>query len=355
MNRVLAVVIALTLALFAAGSTAAQQHDALVGERFPSFEMAWKSANPETVAARARAAAEVMTGQRLKRRASVVPLKSFDGVSRRMQVNVRDAPGLNIVYMQEYDELRIVDTELAASTEPKSEISQEEALKVAKNVLVELARGKLVDPRHFNWDKVDIASTWIGRGSRDSKAVEKRRVEYRITLRRELNGIELANAGVRIAVHASGRLSGLRLGGVSVASKAGPSGLEEPTGKGRWLRRGAATGDLAARFEREVVPEKAKPKVAWSRVMYVMPETKRTAVVEPLYVVSYSLEFPSDEGNTAISRRKTVGFSLVDPKAAPIDLTPPVRAPEIEKTRKERAVPRQRKVEKTPVPSPAPR
>ena len=58
------------------------------------------------------------------------------------------------------------------------------------------------------------------------------------------------------------------------------------------------------------------------------------AVVEPLYVVSYALEVPSDDGQVAVSRRKTVGLSLVDANARPIDLTPPVRPPQIEKERK---------------------
>jgi hypothetical protein len=69
--------------------------------------------------------------------------------------------------------------------------------------------------------------------------------------------------------------------------------------------------------------------------MYVMPENKRRAVVEPLYVVSYSLEFPTDADETAVSRRKTIGFSLIDSKAPPVDLTPPVRVPVIEQARKQ--------------------
>jgi len=93
--------------------------------------------------------------------------------------------------------------------------------------------------------------------------------------------------------------------------------------------------ELKARFEREVVVKNAKLKVAWSSVLYVMPENRRAALVEPLYAVSYSLEVPSDDGNTAVSRRKTVGFSLSDPNAPSVDLTPPVRAPQLEKTRKE--------------------
>jgi hypothetical protein len=53
-----------------------------------------------------------------------------------------------------------------------------------------------------------------------------------------------------------------------------------------------------------------------------------------MYVVSYSLETPADDGQVAVSRRKTVGLSLVDANARPVDLTPPVRAPTLETGRK---------------------
>ncbi len=326
--------VAAAVALGIGCNASAQPEKPQAAERFASFEMAWPIRKPEAIAARARAAAEAMTGQGLRSPAVVVPIKSAEASRRRMQVTVPGAPALEIIYLADYDELRIVDTELAASAAPEGEMPQDEALKLAKRAFDELARRNLVEPRQYTWDSTDIASTWVGRGSRDGKTAEKKRIEYRITLRRSINGIELANAGVRIVVHASGRVSGLRLGGVAVASKTAGN-VEEPIGKGRWLSRQVATSDLQARFERDVVPEKAKARVAWSRVMYVMPENRRSAVVEPLYVVSYSLEFPTEAGETAVSRRRTVGFSLVDPKAPPVDLMPPVRAPQIEKTLKQ--------------------
>lgn len=329
--RILTLVAATTL--ITAATTAAQQDKVQVPERFASFEMVWPTQKPEAVAVQARAISEVLSGERLRRPALAVPIKSADGSSRRMQVNVPEVPALEITYLREYAEFRIVNTELAASTAPEREIPQEEAVKIARRTVEELAGRKIVDARHYNWENADIASTWVGGGSIDGKSAEKRRIEYRITVRRSINGIELANAGLRIAVHVGGRVSGLRLGGVAVASKVSET-MEEPIGKGRWLTSNVSLGDLQTRFERKMVPERAKARIAWSRVMYVMPENKRTAIVEPLYVVSYSLEVPTDIGEMAVSRRKTAGLSLVDLKAPPVDLTPPVRAPTIEKTRK---------------------
>ena len=260
-------------------TAAAQQQEVERGQRLASFEMTWTQRSVQTITSRAQAAAEVVTGRHLERRGSIISAKSPKEILHRTRLRLPDAPALEVVYLPEYDELRIADKELAASTSPRSEISQEEAIDVAKRTFEALAQRKLVDPRHFNWDKADIASTWV-------------------------------------------------------ASKPGAGELEEPTGAGRWLQRSTTTADLQSRFEREMVPVKAKPKVAWSRVMYVMPENKRTALVPPLYVISYSLEFPGYEGTTVVSRRKTVGLSLVDSKVAPIDLTPPVRMPVTEKIRK---------------------
>lgn len=54
-----------------------------------------------------------------------------------------------------------------------------------------------------------------------------------------------------------------------------------------------------------------------------MPEDVEHVVVEPLYVVSHALRYPGDEGETVMSRRKVLGYSLTDPAAAPIDFTAP--------------------------------
>lgn len=204
----------------------------------------------------------------------------------------------------------------------------DEAKAIARRTFDELGKRNVVNPAEYNWDGADVASTWIGAGTLDGKVTDpRRRVEYRITARRQINGIEVANAGIRIAVHPSGRVSAVRVGGPKIESKR-DAGREEPTGNGRWREKKVSIPELDARFEREVAPKKGQAKVAWARVMYVMPEDQGRAVVEPLYIVSYSVHVPAADGQVAISRRKTVGFSLTDPSAPPVDLTPPARVHE---------------------------
>lgn len=318
-----------SLAACLAGTALAQPSPARLPDRLASYKMTWASPKAPAVAERARAMAAAMTGNEQR---NVTAVKAPSG-DRRMSFTAREAPGLEIVYLADYDEMRIVDTELAASIAPERELTQEQALDIARKAFDDLARRKALEPRDYDWKNADIASTWVGRGSRANPGAERKRVEYRVTLRRMLNGIEVANAGIRIAVHMSGRVSALRLGGVTIVSRRSGD-IEEPAGKGRWLDAGTTLQDVSARFEREAVPAGARPAVAWSKVMYVMPENKRSAVVEPMYVVSYALQYPSDDGATVVSRRKTVGFSLTKSGAGPVDLTPPARQATIEKEKK---------------------
>ena len=311
-----------------------------VGDRIASFEMSWAPRSQDEVGRRALALAQVLTGGGKLRPegVSVEPVKRDRGGDSRWAVRVADAPDLRIRYLPEYNELRALSTELLYATAPEKDLGRERALEIAKRAFGELAAAKVVDARHYDWSKASVGTTVVGGGSTESKVISERRVvEYRITVLREINGIEVANSGVRIAVHASGQVSAIRVGGVSIASDSGTAAQENPRGRGQWLTRKVESADLQRRFEREAAPAGARAKVAWAKVLYVMDETQKEAVVEPRYVVSYSLHVPTDDGQVAISRRKVLGYSLTDPGAKPVDLVPPVRPPREGDERKEAA------------------
>ena len=118
---------------------------------------------------------------------------------------------------------------------------------------------------------------------------------------------------MRLGILASGELASLRVGGVTLVSR------DRGGAESRRVR--VTTADLMQRFYREV-PKGAEPAVAWSRVMYVMPEGKTRAVVEPMMVVSYTQRYRVGDEAVA-SRRKTVAYSLTAPEAAAIDFDPP--------------------------------
>ncbi|HLA78707.1 MAG TPA: hypothetical protein VJU18_14100 [Vicinamibacteria bacterium] len=316
--------VALSLVALAASGLDAQSVEPKMGERLASFEMMRGKRGADEVARRAAAVADLLEGKRLEKPPVVKPLRSPDGAERRWQVISSEDSALRIRYIPELDELRVLNTEVMADTHPEKDVGQVAALEIAKRSVARLAAAGVIEERHFDWKSAEVASTWVGEGSLDGRLSQRRRTEYRITLRRKLNGIELANAGLRVAVHVSGRLAGLRVGGVSVASDVA-GGQENPKGRGQWLVRKVETADLERRFQRDAGPAGTRPEVAWARVMYVMPESRTEAVVEPLLVFSYSLKSKAESGEEVVSRRKVLGYSLTDPTAKAIDLVPPTR------------------------------
>ena len=325
--------VAAAVALSAASEAGVKTDKSEPPSRLASFEISRPVRKAEAITARVTAAIEAVTGQKMERPAVIPP--AMAQTMRRMRVTAGEAPGLQIVYLPEVDELRVVDSELAVSTAPEREIKEDEARAVAKRTFDNLAKSKVLNAEDDAWDRADVGSTWVGGGSVDGKVdAGRKRVEYRVTARRVINRIEVANAGVRIAVHATGRVSGVRIGHVDVASRRTGNTEEPASGKGKWMERKVSIRDLDARFEREMAQQTGRPKVAWSKVMYVLPDDQRTAVVEPLYLVSYSLHVPTDDGEVAISRRKTIGYSLTDPAAPPIDFTPPAKQHEVDKEKR---------------------
>ncbi len=208
-----------------------------------------------------------------------------------------------------YDELRIVNPSLAESIEGLK-LEKLEAVKIATDVLQALNNNDVLNGLRYQPDKYKVGYHRVGFGSTDSKQSEEIIVGYRITFLAHIDNIPLANAGVRIAVHRSGKLSGIRIGGVS-ASK----------GTGKKQERQVSDDEIKKRFKASI-PKGMKPRIAWQRLMYVMPDDERSAVVYPTNTISYSLVGESEQGEV-ISRRKTVGFSVVDKDAGMIDYLKP--------------------------------
>lgn len=283
------------------------------------------------MAQRTQGVAEALLGKKLASRVTVRQLKTPDGAVRRWELAIPEAPTWRMRYLPAYDELRAIERDVVTDTTPEKDIGEEAAREIAQATFRRLAEAGAIDDRQYDWSAAEVASAWVASGPTDGRLLERTRTEYRITLRRKINGIEVANAGLRIAVHASGRLSGLRLGGVSVASEVGADRLENPKGKGAWQVRKVASDALRERFFKEAVPKNAKADVAWARVMYAIPDEAKPGtpvVVEPRYIVSYSLQTPSDGGEIVSSRRLILAYSITDPAARPLDLAPPTRNPE---------------------------
>lgn len=318
----------LASALAVALPLAAQPHEPRVGDTVASFEMTWTPSTSGRIAERAQGIAHALFGAAAGP-VEAHPLSTPEGVVRRWEISIPGAPSWQMRYIPDYDEFRAIDLGSIYAATASGDVGEAAARDIALAAFHHLSEAGALDERQFDWGGAEVASTWILKGSVAGAAFDRTRADYRFTVRRSINGIELANAGLRIAVDVSGRLSELRLGGVSVASQIGTDRVERPIGLGTWLTRQVESDSLLQRFYRDAVPTYATADVAWARVMYAMPDETHagaTVVVEPRYVVSYTLKTSSEAGPIS-SRRLVLAYSITDPAASPLDLAPPARDP----------------------------
>ncbi|MDD5321639.1 MAG: hypothetical protein PHD43_13705 [Methylococcales bacterium] len=314
-------VITLTLtAIGLLGSTVKAEPQ--VGKAMRIIPMQWSKRSPEETAQRILYAANLVAGRTLDADLESVFLKEHDAF-QKWSAPFKDAPELKIKVIPAYDEIRILNRSLVDYW-VKEDIGEAKAIAIAYRHLKQLIEAGMLNQQSFDPKDVQVGYGRIIQGSTDGKQKMEAITEYRITFRPNIDGIQLANSGVRIAVHRSGVLSAMRIGGVATDEISGSQ-----------VTRTVSVED-ANRIFSKTQPDNAKTDIAWSRVMYVMPEDKQSAVVEPAQVFAYSLKMVSD-GDEVISRRKTVGVSLGSGQL--IDYTAPASQHEDQKmTRDETAL-----------------
>ena len=291
------------------------------GATLTAFELTWNHRNTEEVSRRLYGAIGVLLDEGSAAR--IAESDVLDNVVRGEEAGSWSRLGHSPVlakYQSEYDEIRIIHEELSVISRPASDVGEEGVRGLAEQYLKRLGKAGVVDPRLYKDAAMQLGYKMVGEGSIDQKPGPGWIVEYRITFRPRLHGFEMANAGVRMGILASGELSSLRVGGVTPAGKWSNGQLASSVRNSqRKIRIG--TDDLMRYFHKQV-SEGAEPQVAWSRVMYAMPPGKSAAVVEPMLLISYT-ETREVGKQRVTSRRKTLGFSLTDPRAAPVDFDPP--------------------------------
>lgn len=306
------------------------------GATVTAYELAWNQRESGEVSKRLHGAIGVLLDE--DSAARIADSGVLDYVFRGEEAGTWSRLGHSPIlarYQPEYDEIRMIREELAVIRHPASDVGEEGARDLAEKYLERLGKAGVIDPLLYERAAMQLGYKMVGEGAVDQKVQPGRIVEYRITYRPRLGGFEMANAGLRMGILASGELASLRVGGVTPAGKWSDGQLESSVrGAKRKIRVG--TDELMRRFHKQA-SEGAEAQVAWSRVMYAMPEGKSEAVVEPMLLVSYT-ESRKVGDHRVTSRRKTLGFSLTDPEAAPIDFDPPAaRHEETRVTRKAHA------------------
>lgn len=306
----------------------------LPGATLTAYEFVWHQHAPEVAMHRLSGSISTMLDKSAAREKSLhealIPV--VEGEDAGTWVTLEHLPVL-AKYQAEYNELRLIHREWDALNDPWKDIGEEEAHAKAERYLKQLAEEGVIDPSLYAQPSIQMGYKMVGAGSVEEPVQPGRVVEYRITFRPRLNGIELANAGVRLGILASGELASLRLGGVKPAGQWKDGRLQSTVKNSRREVR-ISPKELTDRFYRTTGKDE-EVQIAWSRVMYVMPDGKATATLEPMFLISYTIH-RNFKDQQVTSRRKTLAYSLTDEKRAPIDFdAPPAKHEEADVTRKE--------------------
>jgi len=291
-----------------------------VGELVGAFELFRPQPDANLAAKQASAIAELMRG-------SSMEMPDIGGASEDewYEAGPKDS-NLLVRWQSSLGELRVLDLAVIADA-GVGDVGEKAALEIARKQLEKLAARDVIDLAHYapltDPESFDIGYVRMGDGSVENPDTSGGSVsEYRVTLRRRLNGIEMANTGVRVSIHASGATAGIRLGGVSVVSAVDPSGLEMPVGKGELVPVQQSADEIRADFMASL-PSNAELRPAWESVLYVLPDDVNHAVVGPMHVFAYSLAYHDDTEGTSVSRGKVVGYSYVESELKQVDFLPP--------------------------------
>jgi hypothetical protein len=289
---------------------------ALSSSALTSFEATWPSRTAQEVAGRSQTVAQILRGR------SVGSAQAFaDAVAKSAYAGTPEwlsepESGLMVLYHPKQDDLRVEDLTVSTDVSAGEDVGDAAARATFDLTLDSLGSEGVLDLAHFDRTKVDLAYARAGSAPMGQMAKEYV-TAYIFTALRYVNGIPFANAGIRVAVHRSGRVSWIRVGGAQVASRIA-DGVEVPVGKGGTFARTVADDALLNRFTKE----RPNAVVEWTRLMYYMPDSSSSAIIEPQLIISH-VHRTMSEGVQIVSRRQTLGYSIRDASAPPRDLTSP--------------------------------
>jgi len=291
------------------------------GATLIAYKLAWQAPDTAVVADRLAGALAVMEGAALqelsakRERLSAV----IDGKQAGSWTSIASSPIL-AKYEAEYDEIRLINQELDIIDDSDKLIDEDEALKMAESYLQKLGDNKVIDSRLYRQAVVQLGYKMAGSGSMEAEPQPGHIVEYRVTYRPTLNGIELANAGVRLGILGSGELASMRVGGVTPSGQWEGNTLQSSVKNSERTLRTSPKNIMSSFYNQ--LPKDVRAQVAWSKVMYAVPQPMNSEDIEPMLLISYS-EVRNIDDQPVVSRRKTLGYSLTTKDAEPVDFDKP--------------------------------
>lgn len=286
---------------------------------YSAFEVSWPRPSARDVAKRARGIAEVMLGERLAEGALVSELTAATAPGRLLFSAALGRAGVDLQgeYRHGADEMVLSNDQLAQDSSGP-DIGELAAQARCDQALQRLADAGVLERDLFDVGSALVSKTLEGTGSSDTSGQQERVLSYDFLVRQKLNGLPFANAGVRISIHRSGAIQGIRLGGARVAATR-TAGTLVPASPGYTFRAKLDEAYYAGRFAQDY----PHGQIRSQGVMYILPksvdpEAGTKHVLEPRYVFSYS-----NHAGEFAGRRRYVAYSLSAREEPAVDLDAP--------------------------------
>lgn len=211
--------------------------------------------------------------------------------------------GIVVEYDGDFDDLMVVNTPLVDMQVNGQEATEDELLSVARRVTAELVDAGVAD-RSITVEDADVSIIRSGYGGPDGEHDEWID-EILIDLAASVEGIDLADARLRIGVTPAGAVSSVQVTGVDV----------EQTGRVTIARSIDSLEDAFATYVAEATPNAETVYVSVRMPAYILYQDVTSSIVEPRYLIAYSVDVRDGDDVTA-SRTAITAWGMTDPTPA---------------------------------------
>ncbi len=285
----------------------------LAGAPLRAYRLAFLRRSPDQVASRGQAMLQALLRRDVDRAEVLALATAKAAVRERWYSPLTTDPGVVVSHDSEHDDLWVLN-EGAQVSAASPDIGLGQARRIFEDVVASLGAAGALVTAHFDLSKVDVAFTQRGSGQGD-QVTPAVTTEYRFTAMRQLDGVDMANAGLRVVVDRTGMLTMIRLGGAEVLASDGTVSTSAPAAT---LSRTVLRSDVLSRFGREV-PDGV---VESDRLLYALPDGVKDAVVEPRHTVLFARR-TGGSAQTVVTRSDRVAYSIATATAPRLLLSPP--------------------------------
>jgi hypothetical protein len=285
-----------------------------VADNVSAFEMENPQMSPSDIALRAQGLVQVLMSQALPISAFQPVLDAFakDGMNQAMHTSIPAIDGLKVGHNAARNETWAWNEKVMNDVYSTTDVGLGGATAAFQTTMSSLVKAGLLDLTGIDASNPTVTHIMQGEGWSNASAPTERIKEYTFFVPRTVNGVAVANAGVRISVHRSGIVTSIYLSGPYVYS-ARAGNVETAQAPGFSFARVVSKADIDARVQREY-PTSTVQSLG---LQYRFPEGGARAVIVP--VETYAVSANSKAGEHVIHGRiEYVQYSVQDATVAPV-------------------------------------